>query len=699
MEIHKKSNIIKFKLNHNSAVSEVVGTILLLGIAVALFSVVYIALLGTPHLPPTPVSNIAYSINDEIITLTHVGGKPLDLNAEVKIFINDELFESYKLGDYVDVDETNWGLGEKLIFDLSGNISESDYSIGVQVIDVNSNSIVMMGKTIINNRPPIIYSPEPYNDETYVSKNLASLNITISEPDNDAFNWTIKTEPDIGDNSGSMQIYTENIFQCNVSGLINDVEYTWYVNATDIHGNTAERIFTFTTGTIQPSIEHKDAIDINSSNIDSSADRGSEIDFNNSKANITDANVMIIKEYRPPAYNINDTIDDNSVNKDALADKGIETNFVNCIDSIPDTDEMTLLETDQGIGAIDENLNVNGVTSDYTSWGTSGTTPWLNTDDTTNVITGNINNQQRGWFTFDDTIYTGSGFSVTLYVDFDAGDGNDDCDWFIDWNDDGTADASGTFINPTTAVVNTGIIIGLDTVTEINNARLRLDYIKSGGGEIMTVDHAYLNIQRAAIIDYELDMEYQFNNANYQSDNEQLCFYLTGGISEGLLVDYYLTGAGWINLGVINSVGWNNFTATGLISSTYNIRLYDENQTNEETQNSWDIDCMFLHTWNNSDYQIDFEYQFTSVNYSDDYEKLCIYVTSRTGSEPLKINYWDGDSWVLLGTITDTGWKNVTANGLINSTYTIQLKGTTEVSDHEQGEWRIDCIYLHTWTY
>jgi FlaG/FlaF family flagellin (archaellin) len=699
MEIHKKSNIIKFNLNRNSAVSEVVGTILLLGIAVTLFSVVYITILGIPHLPPTPVSNIAYSINDEIITLTHIGGKPLDLNAEVKILINDELFESYKLGDYLDENETNWGLGEKLKFDLSGNISESDYSIGVQVIDLNSNSIVMMGKTVINNRPPVIYSPEPYNDETYVSKNLAWLNITISEPDNNAFNWTIETEPDIGDNSGSMQIYTENNFQCNVSGLLNDVEYTWYVNATDTYGYTAERIFTFTTGTIQPSIEHKDAIDINFSNVDSSADRGTEIDFNNSKANITDANVMIIKEYRPPSYNINDTVDDNSINKDASADKGIETNFVNCIDTLPDTDEMILLETDQGIGAIDENLNVNGVTSDYISWSTSGINPWLNMDDTTNVITGNTNNQQRGWFTFDDTIYTGSGFSVTLYVDFDAGDGNDDCDWFIDWNGDGTSDVSGTFSNPTTAVVSTGIISGLDTITEINNARLRLDYKKSGGGGIMTVDHAYLNIQRAAIIDYELDMEYQFNNANYQSDNEQLCFYLTGGISESLLVDYYLTGTGWINLGLINSVGWNNFTATGLISSTYNIRLYDENQTNEETQNSWDIDCMFLHTWNNSDYQIDFEYQFTSVNYSDDYEKLCIYVTSISGSEPLNINYWDGDSWELLGTITGTGWKNVIATNLINSTYTIQLKGTTEVSDNEQDEWRIDCIYLHTWTY
>ena len=86
---------------------------------------------------------------------------------------------------------------------------------------------------------------------------------------------------------------------------------------------------------------------------------------------------MIINEYRPPVYNINDTIDDNTANKDASADKGIETNFVNCKDTIPDTDEMTLLETNQGISAINENINANGITSDFTSWGTSGTCPWL----------------------------------------------------------------------------------------------------------------------------------------------------------------------------------------------------------------------------------------------------------------------------------------------------------------------------------
>jgi hypothetical protein len=689
---------IKNKKNHrNTAVSEVVGTILLLSIAVTLFSIVYISILGVPYSPPTPSSNIAYSFYDKNLTLTHVGGKPLDIDTEVRILINDELSNIYKVSDYLDPEEINWGLREQLIIDLTGDISDIDYSIDVQVIDVNSNSIVMMGEIIINNRPPIIYSPEPYNNQFFVSKSLARLNITISDPDNDAFSWSIETQPDIGNNSGLIQVYTENNFHCNISGLVNDIDYTWYVNTTDINGRSTDKTYTFTTGIIEPTVEYKDAIDNDSSNVDSISDRGTQTDFNNCKANITDTNVMIIKEYKPPTYETNDTIDDNTADKDTSEDKGTETDFINCKDTIPDTDEMTLLETDQGFTAIDENINVNGVTSDYTTWGTSGNSPWLTTDDSTNILTDNTNNMQRGWFTFDDITYTGSSYTVELYVDFDDGDGTDDCDWFIDWNDDGNADASGTFNNPTTTVMNTGTITGLDTATEINNARLRLDYKKSGSSGIMTIDHAYLNIQRAAVIDYELDMEYQFNNTKYNSDNKQICFYLTTSPTETLNVMYW--DGSWISLGDITSSGWTNFTAEGLTSSTYNIKIKDQDQNNDLTQNSWTIDCMFLHTWNNSDYQIDFEYQFTDVNYSLDYEKLCIYVTSHTGTETLNINYWDGDSWESLGDITGTGWKNVTATGLTSSTYTIQLKGTIETSDQEQDDWSIDCIYLHTWSY
>ena len=146
------------------------------------------------------------------------------------------------------------------------------------------------------------------------------------------------------------------------------------------------------------------------------------------------------------------------------------------------------------------------------------------------------------------------------------------------------------------------------------------------------------------------------------------------------------------------NVGWTNLTAVGLTSGTYIIRLNGSKATNDVVQDTWDIDCIFLHAYNGTNYKIDFEYQWTHANYTDAQKQVCMYITSRTGTETLTINYRNGAMWTTIGTITGTGWVNVTATGLFSSTYTIQLIGATETADIERGSWNIDCLYLHTWT-
>jgi hypothetical protein len=101
---------------------------------------------------------------------------------------------------------------------------------------------------------------------------------------------------------------------------------------------------------------------------------------------------------------------------------------------------------------------------------------------------------------------------------------------------------------------------------------------------------------------------------------------------------------------------------------------------------------------NNINYQIDFEYQWTTATYKMINKQVCLYVTSHTGSENLLVNYRNGSTWTLLGTITSSGWFNVTATGLSSSTYTIQLKGASDSSDSSQDTWNIDAIFLHVWT-
>jgi hypothetical protein len=100
---------------------------------------------------------------------------------------------------------------------------------------------------------------------------------------------------------------------------------------------------------------------------------------------------------------------------------------------------------------------------------------------------------------------------------------------------------------------------------------------------------------------------------------------------------------------------------------------------------------------NEPNYQLDFEYQWTAIVYNQTNKQVCLYAASHTGTENLLVNYWAGSAWLLLGTITNSGWSNFTATGFTSSTYTIQLKGATESGDLAQDSWNIDVIMLHTW--
>ncbi len=691
--------------SNKSGVSEVIGTILLLGISVTLFSVIYISVLSFPGAPSTPSSNIAYSINETSLILTHVGGKPLDLDSKVKIIIddvpliktiNEYLDEEANIDLKLNITQDNyWGFGEYFIIDFTDDVEDA---IEVMVIDVDSNSLVMSGKKIMTNRPPIISSPVPYNSTEDVPIDISELHITISDPDTDALKWNIETNPDVGSqNNLSEPGETGGIKTCTISGLTYHTTYTWYVNATDINGHSTNKTYIFTTADI--GVDHKDAIDSNTSNEDSSVDKGNETSFTNAKDNITDNNVMNIQESDYGNQDYKDDVDSASSNVDSSADKGTEINFANSQGTSPDTNIMTIQEANHGYTAVNENKIVTGFTDTAGAWAETGSSPYLGTDDGTNYIRTKTSSADEYWFTFADTTATGAGFTVVMYTDFNEGDGDDDVNWYIDTTGDNTPEFSGQFVNPTTNVMNTGTISGLDTAEEINAARVWFKYVDTGTKNYITIDYAYINIQRPTSANYNIDLEYQWTTANYSDGFEYLCFNIASHpVGTETLNVYYRNGAAWTSLGTITTIGWTNFTATGLTSGTYTIRLLGSSESGDTTQDTWNIDCIFLHTYNSSNYKIDFEYQWTNAHYSDTTEQVCMYITSTTGTETLNVNYRNGASWTSLGTITGTGWVNISATGLSSSTYTIQLIGATEINDTTRDTWTIDCIYLHTWT-
>jgi len=305
---------------------------------------------------------------------------------------------------------------------------------------------------------------------------------------------------------------------------------------------------------------------------------------------------------------VNDTVDSNTSNLDGTDDIGTETGFANCKESIPDSDYMVLTEGNQGDSdcsfgktsgsgtsyfSIGSNIMIGGVYTATCSGNISSATFYGRSDtgtryakivicDSTGVIlTNGVSDMmtvtataglKTGTFSPQPTITSGNtywimviadGNYVRLYRDATTG-GNSKYD--------GTNNF-GSPTNPTDATANTNV--------------WRLLYATVTSSD-----------------DYELDMEYQFNNTNHDSQYEYLCIYINKPIAfgENLTVSYWDTGgtmiADWSDIGTITDNGWSNFTAIGLINPTYNIRIKDTDTSYDSVKDYYNIDCLFLETYN-----------------------------------------------------------------------------------------------------
>ena len=96
---------------------------------------------------------------------------------------------------------------------------------------------------------------------------------------------------------------------------------------------------------------------------------------------------------------------------------------------------------------------------------------------------------------------------------------------------------------------------------------------------------------------YILDLEVQWTNADYDETNEWLSIY--GGTMgpEALQVDVW-NDTDWVTVLTDLEIGWNSVNVSSyLTSSTFKIRFRDTLQTDDLTQDSWEIDATFLHVW------------------------------------------------------------------------------------------------------
>jgi flagellin-like protein len=142
-----KSGIMKTK-RANNAVSEIIGVVLLLAMAVALFSVVYLFVINdaldvSENSPPSVT--MLGTIGGSDIILEHRGGDALSLDTKIMITISGIVY-NMTVGDLLDnesKEDGKWSVGEKLSYDPSMDITGRQ--VGILVIDVKSGSMVMQG--------------------------------------------------------------------------------------------------------------------------------------------------------------------------------------------------------------------------------------------------------------------------------------------------------------------------------------------------------------------------------------------------------------------------------------------------------------------------------------------------------------------------------------------------------------------------
>ena len=148
---------MKIKIG-NQAVSEIIGTALLLSIAVGLFSIVQIMVFAIPFNPSPPSARLVASIDGGNITIVHHGGESLELtDTQIILFSGDQTNVSMAT-DHLDINTSSpkgsvqqWDIGERLIYNITQlptdfqNSFFSSLEVYVTVVDLKSNSVVMMG--------------------------------------------------------------------------------------------------------------------------------------------------------------------------------------------------------------------------------------------------------------------------------------------------------------------------------------------------------------------------------------------------------------------------------------------------------------------------------------------------------------------------------------------------------------------------
>jgi len=136
------------KNKKSNAVSEMLGTMLLLLIVISVFSLIYVQVLSDDGPENKTIVKIGGRIEGTNVVLEHQGGEPLELDTEISITVGGVEYLG-SVGNWLDDknDDGMWNVGESMLFSFEYNLSRiGDYQkVDITAIDTWSDSVIFMG--------------------------------------------------------------------------------------------------------------------------------------------------------------------------------------------------------------------------------------------------------------------------------------------------------------------------------------------------------------------------------------------------------------------------------------------------------------------------------------------------------------------------------------------------------------------------
>ncbi|HMA83474.1 MAG TPA: LamG-like jellyroll fold domain-containing protein [Candidatus Thermoplasmatota archaeon] len=139
----KKILITLHRLKKDDGVSEILGTVLLLAISVALFSALYLMMQTVLVADYSPTADLVGFIDENTVFIEHHGGSSLPSSVSISVSIGGSKKNIDFDGSFDENNNGYWDIGERVFF-TDSEISE-DYSIDVSVVDNDRKNAIYLG--------------------------------------------------------------------------------------------------------------------------------------------------------------------------------------------------------------------------------------------------------------------------------------------------------------------------------------------------------------------------------------------------------------------------------------------------------------------------------------------------------------------------------------------------------------------------